>query len=755
MFVLAVLVACTAGWGTALAQSSGGVVQQVRVEGTQRIEADTVRSYVLIKEGDLFDQQRINDSLKNLFATGLFADVSLRREGGALVVTVIENPIINRIAFEGNDLIEDTALAGELVLRSRVIYTRTKVQDDVRRLLTLYRRSGRFAATVEPKIIELDQNRVDLVFEIDEGPETEVRSIRFIGNKAFSDGSLRDVIRTRETAWYNFFSSDDNYDPDRIAFDRELLRRFYLRKGYADFSVKSAVAELESDRQGFFITYTIEEGERYKYGVVDTVIGLKGLTPEEIDGIVDVSEGDWFNANEVEDLADDLTTHISELGYNFVRVDPRLRKNVAESTIDLRYEIVEGPRLIVERIDISGNLRTLDEVIRREFRLVEGDAFNVAKMRRSRQRLENLDFFQAVEVERVPGTAADRTVIDVKVQEKSTGSLSFGVGFSTDSGPLADVTLRERNLLGRGQDLDLTVSWAAENSEIDLSFTEPYFLDRDVSAGFDLFHITRDNQDSSSYDLQQSGGGLRVSYPLTENLRQGWRYTLEYTDLTNISPSASRFIRDQEGASLLNEIGHSLTYDRRDSALFPSEGYVLQMNNDIAGLVGDNQYLRNTFRGAYYYPLEEFRDGWVVKLEGTVGHMIGLGKDIRIDQRYFVGGDSLRGFERAGIGPRDLATGDSLGGNITYYGTLELRFPLGLPEEYQVLGKLFGDFGSLYDVDDSGAGLVDESSVRASVGTGFLWISPMGPIGVDFAIPILQEDYDKEENLRVNFGTRF
>ncbi|MCW8834829.1 MAG: outer membrane protein assembly factor BamA [Rhodospirillales bacterium] len=727
-------------------------MREIVIEGSQRIEAETVRSYMVIQEGDLYDRERVDRSLKSLFATGLFADVSLGHDGDRLTVRVVENPVINRIAFEGNRKLNDEALEAEVSLRPRVIYTRTKVQTDVDRLLTIYRRSGRFAATVTPKVIRLPQNRVDLVFEINEGDVTEIKSIKFLGNEEFGDGKLKDVVRTRETRWYRFFSVDDNYDPDRVTFDRELLRRFYLKEGFADFRVKTASAELSPNRDGFFLTYVLDEGIRYEFGKVDLFVGLKGLDAEQVRSAVEIETGDWYDADAIDKDVISLTNAVGDLGFPFIEVRPRVKRNREEKTIDIVYEINEGPRIFVERIDIKGNFRTQDSVIRREFRLVEGDAFNSAKFKRSNRRIQNLDFFDKVSIEQVPGSSPDKTVIDVVVEEKSTGTLSLGAGYSTANGPMADFGIRERNLLGKGQDLKLNLTIAAEKSQVDLGFTEPFFMDREVAAGFDVFHVRRDLQDQGSYDSKVTGGDLRIGYPITEDLYQKWTYTLKQSNIINVDSSASRYIKAQEGSTILSEVSHVLSYDKRDSRVAPTEGYYIRMVNDLAGLGGNSRYLRNQFSGGKYYPLG---DDWVLSFTGTAGHILGIGQDVRLSDRFFLGGDDLRGFATAGVGPRDKGTDDSLGGEWMYAGTAEVSFPLGLPSEYQILGKLFTDLGSSGTVNPSGPEVSDTGALRASIGTGVSWNSPFGLIGVDLGFPVLKDDDDITEIFRINFGARF
>lgn len=750
----ALVVGLLAAAAPALAQDSGRV-RQIVVQGTQRIEVETVKSYMAIAEGDPYDADRVDRSLKTLYNTGLFADVTIHHQGDMVVVRVVENPIINRIAFEGNKRIKEEELTQETQLRSRVVYTRTKVQNDVKRILDLYRRNGRFAATIEPKIIQLEQNRVDLVFEINEGEPTYVKRINFVGNHKYSDSRLREVLMTKEERWYRFFSTDDTYDPDRVTYDRELLRRFFLKHGYADFRVVSGVAELTPDREGFFITFTVEEGDRYKFGEATLNANLRDLKADDLKPILTSVPGDWYNADQVEDIVQKLTDSLGSRGYAFVDVKPQITRDRDTKTINIAYDISEGPRVYVERIDISGNVRTLDKVIRREFKLVEGDAFNTAKLRRSRQRVKDLNFFEKAEVTNIPSeTAPDRTIIKVDVQEKSTGELSFGVGWSTIAGPLAEVSMRERNLLGRGQDVRATASVGTTQNQMVFSFTEPYFLDRQLATGFDLFATTRELQDESSYDSNSIGGSVRAGYQISENLRQDWKYTLKRDQVENVSSTASTFIREQMGTSILSSIQQTLLWDYRDSKVEPTEGYFFRLNNELAGFGGDQKFVRNNLGGGQYFPLAE---QVVLGLTGNVGVITGFGDDkIRITERYFLGGDTLRGFASAGVSPRDKTTDDALGGLWQYAGSAQVKFPLGLPDELGFGGQVFTDFGSIGETENYTAGSINQaSSVRVSVGAGVTWKSPMGPVAVDIGFPLMKESFDERELFRFNFGTRF
>lgn len=736
------------------AQSSGGaVIDEIRVVGTQRIDPATVNSYMQIKPGDRYSAARVDDSLKTLFNTGLFADVTLRREGNSLIVQVVENPIINRIAFEGNRRLDDETLQAEVSLRPRVVYTRTKVQSDVRRLLDVYRRSGRFAATVDPKVIQLPENRVDLVFEIEEGGSTGIRSINFIGNVEFSDGSLRDVIQTTESNFYNFLASNDTYDPDRLSFDRELLRRFYLSEGFADFRVVSAIAELTEDREDFIVTFTLDEGPLYTFGELDVSSQLRGVEAEDLVGLFDAEPGDIYDATEVENTVQAITDALGERGFAFVDVRPRVDRDRDELKINVTYEVREGPRVFVERIDIGGNVRTLDEVIRREFTIAEGDAFNTAKLRRTRQRLQDLGFFARVDVNNNPGSAPDRTVISVDVQEQSTGELSIGAGFSSTAGLLSDLTIRERNLLGRGQDLRLSTTLATRQQQIDLSFTEPYFLDRELAAGVDAFYRTTDFGDRSSFQEDEAGFGLRAGYQLTPRLRHTARYTFSRDRIDDLAADASPAIRAQEGTFSTSSIGNEFFYDARNSRFTPTDGYFLRYDVDLAGLGGTERFLRNEVSAGVFESL--FGTSIVGSLDGSAGLINDLDDEIRISERFFLGGAKLRGFELGGLGPRDVSTDDSLGGTQFYRASAEMQFPLGLPEEFDIKGAVFSDVGSVWGNDDPFPNIEDSSSLRASVGIGLGWVSPAGPIRIDLTRAVLKEDFDKTEFFSFSFGTRF
>jgi len=734
-------------------------LQGIRVEGNQRIDVDTVRSYIPLAEGQVLTQEKLDSTTKELFRTGLFADVSVIQQNGIVVVKVKENPLVNAITFEGNKAYKDDALKAEMQLRPRAVYTRNKVQEDTQRLQDLYLRSGRFAAEIEPKIVQLDQNRVNLVYEITEGEKTFVKRISFVNNSAFDDSSLRAVIRTKESAWYRLLTSDDTFDQDRTAYDEELLRQHYLENGFLDFKVVSRVAELSPDKSGFFITFKVEEGVQYSLGKVDIVSAMKNVNAADFIEFVTVQTDDTFNMKRVQGIVDSLTEQLGNRGYAFVDVRPDIQRREGAKTedgnaiVDLTFRIKEAPKVYVERINIAGNVRTEDRVIRREFKLVEGDAFNTSRLQESERNLKNLGFFEKSDVKVNAGSAPDKTIIDVTVLEQSTGELSFGAGFSSSESVLGDVRLRERNFLGRGQDVRVSATLSGRRREFDLGYTEPYFLGRKVSAGINLFNATTDFQEASSYDEQRTGGGLTFGFPISEYLTQSVSYGLKQVTISEVDVGASTFIKEQEGKATTSSVGQELFYDRRDNRIEPSRGYYVRFSNEFAGIGGDVNYLRTRLGTGYYIPLAE--EDWVLSLQAETGYIFGIGEDVRINDRFFVGGTSLRGFKIGGIGPRDLNTRDALGGNRFTTASTELRFPLGLPEELGLSGRTFADAGTLSSLDKTGVGIADEADFRASLGVGLSWSSPFGPVKLDFGQAVIKKSYDETEIFRFSFGTQF
>jgi len=751
---------------------SGPVIARIDVQGNRRVETQTIIGYIRISPGERYDAFKVDQAFKALFATGLFEDVKITLQRTTLVVLVVENPIINRVAFEGNKKLSDAALGAEVELRARAVLTRTKVQIDVQRILTLYRRTGRFGASVVPRIIQLPQNRVDLVFEIIEGDKTGVSRIIFIGNREFSDSDLRKVITTGETGFFSFLRSDDIYDPDRLAADQELLRRHYLRSGYADFRIISAVADLDHERNAFFITITVDEGPQYAFGAVQIESNVRAIDPEMLRGVVHTFEGDVYNLELIDRTLEDLTIEVSKLGYAFAQVRPRGERDPVTRTVSITFVIEEGPRVYIERIDIRGNTRTHDEVIRREFDLVEGDGYNRVLMERAERRLNGLQFFKTVTITREPGSASDRVIILVEVEEQPTGQLSAGAGYSTADGILGDVSISERNLLGRGQFVRLAVSASAKRTDVDFSFTEPYFMERRVSAGIDLFSREVDFTSESSYKSKRQGGGVRFGFPLTPDLSLTTRYQLARAEVTDVPTTASAAVLAEAGKSITSLVGYSLRFDTIDNKQNPTNGLFVILSQDAAGVGGDVNYLRTTAEARLYQKIYDDFVG-ILRLEG--GHILSLdGSGVRVSDAFVKGGETIRGFARSGLGPRDSVTGDALGGKTYVAATAEVQFPFfGLPEDLGFKGAVFADAGTVFgtdqggvtfdingdgDVLDPGEGPVvpfDSSAVRSSVGVSILWNSPFGPLRADFSHVLSSQPFDIEESFRFGGGTRF
>src|ERR1700743_437336 len=525
------------------AQAPGPVIRGIQIRGAQRLEEGTVLSYLSFRQGDNYDEQVVDKSLKSLFSTGLFADVKFGWEptSGVLTISIVENTIINQIVFEGEDKVSEKDLTKEVQLKPRTVFTRNKVQADVGRIIELYRRNGKFAATVDPQIIYRPQNRIDLIFSINEGPTTGVARISFIGNKVFDDDTLKQQIATEESAWYKFLASNDNYDPDRLTFDKEQLRRFYLKRGYADFKVVSAVAELSPDRKNFYITFTVDEGQLYHFHKAEIVSSIKELTPASLRPLVPIVDCSTYDAELIDKSIDALTNAAGNKGYAFAEIHPRVKRDHDARTIDVIFNIDQGPRVYVEKINITGNNRTLDKVVRREFRLVEGDAFNRVLVDRSRTRIKGLGFFKDVDIKPVPGSQPDRTVLDVKLTEQSSGSLSLGAGYSSTSSFVGQFSYTERNLFGRGQSLQASIEASQISKEFQLSFTEPYFMDRPLSAGFDLYKVLTDFE-QADYESNTNAIGLRLGFPTSEYGNVGLRYTFRTDDITPVAnaPAALR-----------------------------------------------------------------------------------------------------------------------------------------------------------------------------------------------------------------------
>lgn len=769
-------------------------IRAILVQGNQRLEPETVKSYLLLSPGDKFDPQAIDMSLKTLFATGLFADVAIYQQGDVLVVSVVENPIINRVIFEGNKALKTDKLQKEIKAQPRAIFTRARVQADVQRIIELYRRSGRFAATVTPKIAEQPQNRVDLIFEINEGPVTDVRRINFIGNKVYTDAELRRVLATQESRWWKFLTSNDNYDPDRLEYDREKLREFYGDRGFADFRVVSAVAELTPDRKDFYITFTVDEGVRYKFGKITVESKLAELDSKTLRRFVPIKTGSLYQNKKIEDSTDALTFAAGAAGYAFVDVRPRRDRNRETRTMDVAFEVNEGPRVYVEKINIEGNTRTLDRVVRREMQLVEGDAFNRALLDRSRNLIRRLGFFKNVDISEVQGSKPDRAVVTVKVEEQPTGEFSFGAGFSSVDSFLVDLSITQRNFRGRGQFLRFAVSASSRRKTADIRFTEPRFLGRNMSAGIDLFNVQANFLTEANFETTSIGGGLRFGFPLTANSSLFLRYTLRQdtidaptaiaTDLLGnpvidangnftLQCTASDQICSQVGTRITSLVGYTLRWDRKNDPIDPTRGFDVSLDQDIAGFGGDVRFVRTRLTGNAYRGLVK---DLILSAHLNAGYITGWGgQDVRINDRFFKGGLSFRGFDVAGIGPRIVelvtdANGDvtqvgrsALGGKAFAIGSFELQFPTGLPKDYGIKTALFVEGGTLGLLDAADKVVSDPTryvvedglDFRASAGISIFWKSPFGPVRFDFSQVLAKMPYDDVKTFRFSQTTRF
>jgi len=746
------------------------VIKTIQVQGNQRIEANTVASYLLFAPGDPFSESRLDTSIKTLYATGLFADVSIDPRDGNVLVSVIENPIINRVILEGNKSLKADKITDEISAEPRAIFTRANVQEDVTRIIELYRQAGRFAATVEPKVVQQPQNRVDLIFVITEGPVTGVKRINIIGNAEFPDRRLRKEMATTESSWYKFFSSNDNYDPGRLQFDQEQLRTFYTNRGFADFRVVSAVAELTPDQEDFYITFTVDEGDEYRWGDISVETELDTLSDEFLVNLVPFRKGQIYNASRVEDAIDSLNFAAGIGGFAFVDIQPQIQRNRDTKTVDMVFNVIEGQRTYIERIDIVGNTTTLDSVIRRELELVEGDAFNRILLERSRSRVRSLRFFEDVEITERQGSTPDRAVVEVAVKEQPTGELSFSAGFSSADAFLLDLSITQRNLRGRGQLLRFMIQASSNRRTVDLRFTEPRFLGRNLAASFNVFDVVIDLVDEAQFRQRRTGGQLSFAFPLTENTRLNARYTLRQEDI--------EFPQQDECPAILSGVaaGAEATLSTQSLLSFCEQ-----------------------LRAKAYKGL--FKDV-VATASVSGGYIQGWGDDVITRQdRYFKGNFEFRGFDNSGgVGPRLLnfnadtgstlvngadGRGIALGGNAFGLATAEVSFPLGIDT---LLGSLFVEAGtvglldeeeqfnvisgftdeaqaSFFTIGDScngvtAAGVIcqrteDELAPRVTAGISVFWESPFGPIRFDFTEPLVQQSFDDRKSFQFTTSTRF
>ncbi len=735
-----------------------GAIRSLTVAGSQRLEPDTVLAYTKLRVGRAYARETLDEALKDLYATELFADVQIRDDAGALTVTVKENPVVNRIVLEGNKRLKDDKIRPEIKLAPRQIYTRSKVRADVARIIELYRRQGRFAAVVDPKLVQLDQNRVDIVYEISEGPKSKVRRINIIGNSKFKDSQLRSQMATKQARWFRLFSSGTSYDPDRLAYDQQKLRQFYLTKGYADFRVTSAVAELTPDKQDFIITYVVEEGERYKFGDVAVKSEIRDLSSETLTRSLRMKKGQWYNAKLVEDTVDQLNETAGLFGYAFADVSPDFNRDKDARTMGITFAIANAPRVYVERVDINGNTLTQDKVIRREFRLQEGDAFNSFLVKRSQDRINSLGYFQEkLQIEQKPGSAPDRIVLETNVEEKSTGQLQLSAGFSSLEKFIISASVTQSNFRGKGQELRTSVNYSSYSKSVELGFTEPYLFDRNIALGGDIFrrdlnqfNYLNNNDRNRTYSQTSTGFQVRLGVPITEYISASLRYGLSfdnvtldrgnyYTDRNNngilgeqsidtCDPlRAGRYLCDAIGKRTTSSLGYSLIYDRRDNRIRPTRGQSVVLSQDFAGLGGSVKYLQTRIDADKYFPLGS---GFVFALSAEGGYILSLEKQrrdadgnalekVRLVNRFFLGEPQLRGFDIRGVGPRvrrfyyvkdgnnyvlgqaNNNSDDALGGKVYYLVRGEIEIPLGSgARELGLRPSVFVDAGAVGGIKD-------------------------------------------------------
>jgi outer membrane protein insertion porin family len=749
-----------------------GVVQRILVQGNVRIEQETILSYLPIQAGDMIGRAQMDLGVKTLFKTDLFSDVTIDLDAsGDLIVRVVENPIINQVVFEGNDNLKDDKLRDEVVVRPRGIFTRGKVQGDVQRIVELYRRSGRIGVTVTPEIVELPQKRVDLIFEINEGPKSGVLRVNFLGNKQYSEDDLRGVIQTKESRFYRFLSSDDNYDPDRIDYDQEKLRKYYRNHGFYDFRVINAIAELAPDKNGFALTYTLDEGAKYTFGKLKVETDLKRLNGAVLAQLLPLRSGQLYEDEKIQQATDALTFAAGAAGFAFVDVVPRYTANPKTHTVDVTFEIKEGPRVYVDRIDIIGNTQTLDPVIRREMLVAEGDAYNRVLVDRSKNMIKALGFFKDVDIKQTPGSAPDRTALQVKVTEQPTGELSFSAGYSSVDRLVLDLGVSQRNFRGTGEDVRAEISVGSLRQQIQLSFTEPRWLGRNLTAGMDLYAYRYDFTIYSGYDTTSVGAAWRVGFPLSQYMSLSLTYTIHADDvivddsLCGATPTVSPILCDERGSTFTSLVGYTLRWDHRNDPINPTRGYTVSAYQGLAGLGGDVKYLKSTLTGAWYHG---FSPNWILTVSENSGYVNGWGgDDVRINDRFYEGGDSFRGFQVAGLGPRDTnpAYNQALGAKAYAIGTIEQTFPDFLPEQYGIHTALFSDFGWVGGLDPADtiyAGtsvpsptVKDGFDFRASAGISIFWKSPVGPIKIDLSQIIKRDPYDITELFKFSTSTRF
>ncbi|WP_410171716.1 outer membrane protein assembly factor BamA [Cereibacter johrii] len=744
----------------------------VRIEGNERVDASTILGFARINRGQAISAGELNEAYQRLADSGLFETVEIVPQGGTLVIRVQEFPTVNIINFEGNARIKDDKLAGLVKSQSRRAYNPAQAEADAAAITEAYRVQGRIAATVTPKIIRRSDNRVDLVFDIAEGKVVEIERLSFVGNRAYSDRRLRQVLETKQAGLLRSIIASDTFIAERVELDKQLLRDFYLSRGFIDFEVLDATAEVTRERDAFFLTFTVQEGQSYSFGQITASSEVEGVDAADFQQALRIRRGVTYSPSVVENNIARLESLALQKGLNFVRIEPRITRNERNQTLDVNFALVRGERIFVERIDIEGNTTTLDQVVRRQFRTVEGDPFNPREVRQSAERIRALGYFANADVNTRPGSSPDQVVVDVNVEEQPTGSLSFGVSYGVSSGVGFSVGFSEQNFLGRGQILGVDVSTGTDNVNTQLNFVEPSFLGRDLRFRFNAYYRETDNQ-YSRYDTRKIGISPSIEFPVSENGRLELRYTLSEDKISNVDGGPNDTDDDDDvssiilineearGALIASSVGYSYSWDSNRGGLNPTGRNLLRFSQDFAGVGGDVEYVSTTALAMAERKVWNEEVTVRAIIEGGALSMIGDDPS-RVTDRFF-GNGKIRGFEPNGIGPRDLnvSNEDALGGNYFAVARLEADFPLGLPEEYGFSGGVFADAGSVWSLDDVGGGTTgddpvdDDFHIRSSVGVSLFWTTPIGPLRFNFAKAIEKQDYDKEQFFDLTISTRF
>ncbi|SER46179.1 Beta-barrel assembly machine subunit BamA [Tranquillimonas rosea] len=730
----------------------------VAIQGNQRIEPNSIASIAGIPQGQAVGAATLNDAYQRLVNSGLFRSVEIEPQGGTLVIRVEEYPTINRINIEGNDRLSDDELRPLVESTPRRVYNPTQAEADAAAITNAYQQAGRVAASVSPRIIERSDNRVDLVFEVAEGGVSEIERVSFVGNRAYSDRRLRGVLETKQAGLLRQIIQRDTFVSDRIGYDRQLLTDFYNSRGYADFRITNVSSEFARDRGAFFIQFNIEEGQQFDFGQITASSDLAEVNAQEFLNVARTRAGSTYTPTAIERDVARMERLAIQKGLNFVRVEPQISRNERTLTLDVNYRLTRGPRVFVERIDIEGNQTTLDRVVRRQFRTVEGDPFNPRQIRQAAERIRALNYFSNVDVETSQGSAEDQVVVDVNVEEQPTGSLSFGASYSLENGPGLSVSFSERNFLGRGQTLAFSYNTGTDSADSSITFIEPYFLGRDLRYRFSAFYNTTDN-DAADYDTEILGFSTGFEFPISENGRLGLTYRLAEAEISDVSEDTSPIIQAEEGSKVTSSLGYELSYDTRVTGLNPNAGVLLEFGQTYAGVGGDNEYIETRALASAQTRVYNEEVTLRATIEGGAIHM--LDGDSRVTDRYFLSSRQMRGFGSKGLGPRDLEAEneDALGGNVYAVARFEAEFPIGVPEEYGITGGVFADAGSVWSLDNtSGANGVevdDDFHLRSVVGVSLFWTTPIGPLRFNFSKALQKETYDEEEQFAITISTRF